>query len=106
MFKYAALMTAKLDMISVVEVDGVGTMRCLHLSRTVPKFANNLSTGEEARMVTLKTSSTPKFKDRGVHYMFVGYALDHDGDYYQMKNIDTGREYNTRNIGGYRECFT
>ena len=82
MFKYVALMTAKLDMISVVEVDGVGTMRCLHLSRTVPKFANNLSTGEEARIVTLKTSSTPKFKDRGVHYMFVGYALDHDGDYY------------------------
>ena len=30
--------------------------------------------------------------------MFVRYALDHDGDYYQMKNIDTGREYNNRNI--------
>ena len=85
LFKYAAVTAAKLYMLSVVEIDGVCVMRCLHWSVTVPKFAKHLRTWGEAGTVTLKTDSTPKPKDRGVHCMFIGYSLMHDGDCYHMK---------------------
>ena len=84
LFKYAVAMATKLDMLSVVEIDGIRAMRCLHWKGTVPKFAKHLRTWGEAGTVTLKTDSTSKPKDRGVHCMFVGYSLMHDGDCYQM----------------------
>ena len=98
LFKYAAVTATKLDMLSMVEIDGVHAMRCLHWSGTVPKFAKHLRTWGQVGTVTLKTDSTPKPNDRGVHCMFVGYSLMHDGDCYQMKNIDTSRVYDTRDV--------
>ena len=84
LFKYAAVTATKLDMLSMVEIDGVHVMRCLHWSCTVPKFTKHLRTWGEAGTVTLETDSTSKPKDRGVYCMFVGYSLMHDGDCYQM----------------------
>ena len=66
----------------MVEVEGIIVMRCLHWSGTVPKFAKHLRTWGETGTVPFKTGSTPKHNDRGVHYMCVGYALNHDGDCY------------------------
>ena len=65
-------MVIKLDMISVVEVDGIIVMRYLHWSGTVPKFAKHLRTWGETGTVTLKTGFTPKHNN----------ALNHDGDCY------------------------
>ena len=98
MFKYSAIAASKLDILSVVEIDGVRAMRCLHWSETVPKFAKHLRTWGEAGTITLKSDSTPKPKDRGVHCIFVWYSLIHDGDCCQMKNIDTSRVYDTRDV--------
>ena len=98
LLNYATVTATKLDMLSVVEIDGVRAMTYLHWSDTVPKFAKKLRTWGEAGTVTLKTDFTPKPKDRGVHCMFVGYFLMHDGDCCQMKNIDTSRVYDTRDV--------
>ena len=39
-----------------------------------------------------------KVKDRGVHYMMVGYTLNHAGDTCRMLDRSTNREHETRDI--------
>jgi hypothetical protein len=36
---------------------------------------------------------TPKLDNRGVQFMFVGYALGHTGDTYRMWDLKTGGVY-------------
>ena len=40
-------------------------------------FAWNLHTVGEASTVKIKTDTTPKLEDCGVHCLFVGYSLTH-----------------------------
>ena len=37
----------------------------------------------------VKTSTSSKLKDKGIHCMFVGYAPEHSGDTYQMYDPKT-----------------
>jgi hypothetical protein len=55
-----------------------------HFYGTNPKWMKFLRTWGEAGTVKVKTKMTPKLADRGVHYMFIGYADDHDGNVYRM----------------------
>ena len=52
----------------------------------------------EAGTVKVKTKTTPKLFDRGVHCMMVGYALNHAGDTYRMWDMKTNRVHETRDI--------
>jgi hypothetical protein len=67
----------------VTTVDGRITTRYKHFCGKNPKFAQHLRTWGEAGTVKTKTKTTPKIADRGVQCMFIGYAKDHEGDYYQ-----------------------
>jgi hypothetical protein len=55
-----------------------------HLNKKLTKFASNLRTWGEAGTVKIKTGSSTKIQDRGVHCVFVGYSTDHPGDCYRM----------------------
>jgi hypothetical protein len=48
---------------------------------------------------------TPKVKDRGIQCMFVGYALDHLGDMYQMWDLETGGVHVSRDIIWMKRMF-
>jgi hypothetical protein len=63
-----------------------------------PKWMKFLRTWGEAGTVKVKTKTTPKLSDRGVHCIFIGYADDHDGDVYRMWNPKTERVHITRDV--------
>jgi len=93
-FKMATL----LDGLSMIELDGKSAMRVEHWCGKVPAFAKHLKTWGEAGTVKVKTMGTPKIADRGVHCMFVGYALNHAGDCYCMWDPVTKRVHETRDV--------
>jgi Integrase core domain. len=93
-FKTATL----LDGLTVIILDGVAKTRVEHWSGKLPKFAMHLRTWGEAGTVTLKNTRSPKLADRGVQCMFVGYALNHEGDCYRMWDPLTNRVHITRDI--------
>ena len=43
-----------------------------------------MRTWGESDVVKIKTSTSPKLKDKGVTCLFAGYTEDHDGDCYRM----------------------
>jgi hypothetical protein len=63
-----------------------------------PKWMKYLRTWGEAGTVKVKTKTTPKLADRGVHCMFIGYADDHDGNVYHMWNPKTKTVHITRDV--------
>jgi hypothetical protein len=52
----------------------------------------------EAGTVKIKNDKTPKLANRGVQCVFVGYALGHSGDTYQMWNPVTNSLHQTRDV--------
>ncbi len=85
-FKAATL----LDGLIPIKFDGKVKPRVAHWSGKLPNFAKHLRTWGEAGTVKMKTPTTAKLADHGVHCMFVGYTLDHAGDVYHMWNPKTG----------------
>jgi hypothetical protein len=61
-----------------------------------PKFVNHLRPFGEAGTVKVKKQQYPRLSDRGTTCMFVRYAVDHDGDCYEMLDVNTGTVYLTR----------
>jgi hypothetical protein len=70
-----------------------------------PKFVNHLRTFGEAGTVKVKKNQYPKLSDRGVTCMFVGYAVDHDGDCYEMLDVNNGTVYVTRDVVWLKRMF-
>ena len=70
--------------------------RVEHFEGSIPPFAEHLQTWGEAGTVKIKAKMTPKLGDRGITYMFVGYAQEHAGDYYEMLTMETKRIMQTR----------
>jgi hypothetical protein len=93
-FKTATL----LDGLIPIKLNGKVKPRVVHWSGKLPNFAKHLHTWGEAGTVKTKTPTTAKLADRGMHCMFVGYALDHAGDVYHMWNPKTGWVHETRNV--------
>ena len=80
-----AMRTATLlDGLVVTTIDNKVATRYEHWCGKNPEFAKHLRTWGEAGTVKIKTDTTPKLADRGVQCMFVGYAVDHPGDCYNM----------------------
>jgi hypothetical protein len=100
-FKMAML----LDGLVTIELDGVTAMQYEHWCGKNPEFAKNLRTWGEAGTATVKTKMTLKVKDRGIQCMFVGYALDHLGDMYQMWDLETGGVHVSRDIIWMKRMF-
>ena len=91
LFKEALNTATLLDGLIVVKIDGVEKPRVVHWCGELPRFANYLRTWGEAGTVTLKKEGMSKLADHGVQCMFVGYALDHEGDCYCMWNPTTSQ---------------
>jgi hypothetical protein len=64
----------------------------------MPAYLQHLCTWGESGTVTIKSTMTPKVKDRGVQCMFVGYAVKHPGDMYHMWDPVTGGIHEPRDI--------
>ena len=105
LFRYAATTATKLDMLVVVEIDGVKKMRCEHWCGKIPEFAKYLKVWGEAGTVTLKGKIHPKPKDKGVHCMFVGYSDDHDGDCYDMWDPNKKRIHQSRDVTWLKRMY-
>jgi hypothetical protein len=83
-WKEAVKTATLLDGLLVIQVGGQLKTRFEHAFGSNPKFANHLRTWGEAGTVKTKITATSKIADRGVQCMFIGYALDHDGDCYRQ----------------------
>jgi hypothetical protein len=55
--------------------------------------------------VKVKKKQYPKLSDRGVTCMFVGYAVNHDGDWYEMLDVNNGTVYVTRDVIWLKRMF-
>jgi hypothetical protein len=63
-----------------------------------PKFVNYLRTVGEAGTVKVKKQQFPKLSDTRITSMFVISAVDHDGDCYEMLDVNSGTIYVTKDI--------
>ena len=98
LFREAFETAAKLDGLTIIDIDGKKATRYEHWGNEIPKFVKHLRVWGESGVVKTKTVSTPKLADRGVVCMFVGYATKHAGDCYRMFNEDTLKVHLTRDV--------
>jgi hypothetical protein len=84
LFPKAFEYTTDTNGLQATTINGLTLTRYKHFCGKNPKFAQYLRTWSEAGTVKTKTKTTPKIADRGVQWMFIGYAKDHAGDCYQM----------------------
>ena len=66
-----------LDRLTVIETSGQHASCYEHFFGETLRFACSLCTVGEVGTVKIKTDTTPKLEDQGVHCMFVGYSLAH-----------------------------
>ena len=73
-----------LDWLTVIEISGKCTSWYEHFFGEIMGFAHSFNMVGEAGTLKIKTDTTPKLEDWGVHYMFVGYSLEHLTGCYRM----------------------
>jgi hypothetical protein len=98
LFREASKTATDLDSLVVTTVGTQKATRHDHFYGKNPKWMKFLRTWGESGTVKVKTKTTPKLADRGIHCMFIGYADDHDGDVYCMWNPKTERVHITRDV--------
>ena len=106
-FSKACETAAKVDGLTVVEVDGVKATRFEHWNGKLPAWHKFLRTWGEAGVVTLKNTKPkhPKAMDRGMTCMMVGYADGHAGDVFEMWNPNTNKLFVTRDVVWLKRMF-
>ena len=70
-----------------------------------PKFVKYLHTIGEAGTVKITNDTTPKLQDRGVHCIFVGYALNHPEGCYRMYDPATHRVHQSCDVVWLHRMF-
>jgi hypothetical protein len=98
LFRKAYKTAAMLDGFTVIEIAGKADTCYVHWCGENPKFTNSLCVWGEAGTVKIKTDKTPKLANRGVQFVFVGYALGHLGDTYRMWNPVADGVHQTRDV--------
>jgi len=96
LFGEIANTVAKVDMLTVITLNGEKKTRYEHYQGNLPGFANHLRTVGGAG--TVRIGKNGKVKDRGVTKIFVGYATQHDGDCWRMYDPETGRVSQSRDV--------
>jgi hypothetical protein len=84
--------------IVLVEIDSVLKTQFKHWEGTLRGFLRYLRKWGEARVVKLRTSTTPKIYDRKKVCMFVGYSPNHAGDTFRMWDPETKQVHVSRDI--------
>jgi hypothetical protein len=98
LFREAFKTTTFSDSLAVTILGTKKATRHAHFDGKNPKWMKCLRTWGGAGTVKVKTNTTPKLADRGVHCMFIGYADDHDSDVYRMWSPKTERVHITRDV--------
>jgi hypothetical protein len=98
LFREAFKKATDLDSLVITTVGTKKATRHEHFYGKNPKWMIFLRAWGEAGIVKVKTKTTPKVADLGVHCMFIAYADDHDGDIYRMWNPKTERVHITRDV--------
>ena len=80
LFQYAVIMTTKLDMLMIVEVEGSRAMEFMYCAGSVLRFVKYLRTWGETGTITSKPDSTLKRRDRDIYCMFVRCAEEYAGN--------------------------
>ena len=94
-----------LDGLTIMDIDGLKQSRYEHAFKKKPKFVKYLRTIGEAGTVKITTNTTPKLQDRGIHCIFVGYALNHPEGCYQMYDPATHRVRQSRDVVWLHRMF-
>ena len=94
-----------LDGLMVIEVDGIKRSRYEHIFKEKPKFVKYLRTIGEAGTVKITSDTTPKLQDRGIHCIFVGYALNHPEGCFRMYDPATHRVRQSRDVVWLHRMF-
>ena len=89
---------AMLDGLTIMDVDGLKQSWYKYVFKKKPKFVKYLCTIGEAGTVKITTDATPKLQDRGIHCIFVGYALNHLEGCYRMYDPATHRVHQSRDL--------
>ena len=105
LYREAFTIATHLDGLKVIAIDGVDKTRYEHWCGKIPRFANHLRTWGEAGTVKTITTKVSKVLDRGIQCMFVGYAMNHDGDVYRMWNPETVRVMISRDVIWLKRMF-
>ncbi len=95
-FPEVVMIMTKLDWLKLITINKVKKTRIEHYGLPLPKFTQYLRTWGEAGII--KTSRDGKIRDRGVTGMFMGYALNQEGDCYRMWNPNTKKVSETRDV--------
>ena len=94
-----------LDGLTIIEVDGLKQSRYEHIFKKKPKFVKYLRTIGEAGTVKITSDTTPKLQDRGIHCIFVGYALNHPEGCYRVYDPATQRVHQSRDVVWLHRMF-
>eukprot|EP00957_Ditylum_brightwellii_P181671 13839434-Ditylum_brightwellii.AAC.1 len=92
-FPKAFMAATLLDGLAIVEVNGEKKTCYEYFHGTVPKFVKHLRTNGEAGTIKTHKKTTPKIANRGVTCMFVGYAIQHEGNCCEMLDPRTSIVY-------------
>ena len=87
-----------LDGLTIIEVDGLKKSRYGHIFKKKLKFVKYLRTIGEAGTVKITSNTTHKLQDRGIHCIFVGYALNHPEGCHCMYDPATHRVRQSREV--------
>ena len=88
-----------------MDVDGLKQSRYEQVPKKKTKFVKYLCTIGEAGTVKITTNTTPKLQDRGIHCIFVGYALNHPEGCYRMYDPASHRVRQSRNVVWLHRMF-
>ena len=94
-----------LDGLTITEVDGLKQSWYEHVFKKKPKFVKYLCTIGEAGTVKITNDTTPKLQDRGIHCIFVRYALNHPEGCYRMYDPVTHRVRQSRDVVWLHRMF-
>ena len=94
-----------LDGLRIIEVDGLKQSQYEHIFKKKPKFVKYLRTIGEAGTVKITSDTTPKLQDRGIHCIFVGYALNHPEGCYRMYDPATHQVRQSRDVVWLHRMF-
>ncbi len=102
-FPEVIMTMTKLDWLKLITINKVKKTRIEHYGLPPPNFTRYLYTWGESGII--KTSKGGKIGDRGVTGMFVGYALNCNGDCYRMWNPNTKKIFDTCDIVFLKRMF-
>ena len=95
----------QLDGLVSVTINGVTKSRYEHWVGKNPAFSKYLRTWGEAGKVKIKTKTSTKLKDKGVHCMFVGYTTEHSGDTFRMYDRKTNCVWVSRDVIWLKQMY-